>query len=530
MQFIDTLSPLANIKEDIFTSLQHFEGYRNAVEQEVYVQNDGLSDWMGEVLNREYEDDNLRIDLHLSKASINVAGKFISKRSETYIDAPIRKIDAGQEDQNVASEDQLIYEETYNRDNDLNCALQDADELKNNGAGMSSIMPMVNEYTHFPEYRVLDASRFHLFSDNVLYPDKASAYILLVGGDEFNLNLQYIPSNRSVSVTSLSSVLKNRKHTPMFYYVFTNTEFAVYDENQKIVPEKMAEMGDDWAEGINPIGYIPAMVFKKRTVKKLMPIYDYSPLEMTKNVSLGYSRLNNAVDYQSFTRIAIVNGVPQEVKNDPARTVSITPIDPNQPVSIHPINPVVDIKNALYLYKDQIQEYMGILGFKINTSMKGGEAGDAVDTQGSFSKFIDNMDSGPYAKKESEYWQKMEKQLFHLIKVLHPYFQERQDLEDPRHFSEESSLSIEFTIASPMVDRSSELVEIKLEQEVAARPKIEVYKTLYPETELAVLEQWILEAEAKEEEAKQEQMDKMEQKNRIETVKDPKDADNDEAN
>jgi hypothetical protein len=365
-----------------------------------------LGDLKSQLHERAFHDIQHRV------APINVLNRLLSKLSKIYMNPPRRTIVDGTE-----KDQQLL--DWYCEQFDINTVMSQAN-LFFNMFKCTALDPFLDQGR--PSLRILPSDRFLVYSEDPINPLRVTHFIKCMGKRKISEEIKEV------------------------YYIYSDTEFAIIDQDGDLIPELMAEAEIRALEGMNTYGKIPT-VYINRSRHRLVPTADTDTLRMTKLLPILFSDLNYACMYQTFS---IVYGVDVEAKNLTMAPNSFWDLksDPTsgKTPQIGIIKPEVDSDKVLSLVKSQMAIWFQSRNIKPGNM----SAMDGSDLASGISKVIDESDTSDDRKEQVPYFIHAEKCFWDLvIHHLHPVWVTDPLFEQKGLFSPSAKVRIEFPDQKP---------------------------------------------------------------------------------
>jgi len=357
-------------------------------------------------------------------APINILKRIVDKLSKIYQQNPSRHVIDGSE---ADSELLKWYENSFKIDQKMNVCNEFFNLFKT-----SLIQPYL--HNRIPQLRVIPSDRFLPYSDDNVDPTNPTAIIIY---------------DRE-SVDSAGNRTK-------VYYIFTDTEFLIFNDKGEILYDEMAEFGNP--EGINEIGKIP-FIYVNRSNNLLVPYQDTDTKRLTVLISVLLSDLNLGVLFQSYSILYGINVQSHNLSFNPNAFWILENEDPEKKPEIGMIKPQIDIDAVLGLIQSELSFWLNSRG------IRPGSIGELTNTNFSsgISKMIDEMDAFEERKKQVDFFTDAENSLWDLIfNYMNPYWVKNNMIDTKHLFTPTADVQINFAPQVPMLQRADLIKELKEE-------------------------------------------------------------------
>jgi hypothetical protein len=379
---------------------------------------------------------------------INVLQRLIDKLSKIYQQQPLRHVNT-----DIDTDSELLdyYERSMSTNAVMNCSNEFFNLFKNN-----LVQPFIHNGR--PRLRSLASNSFTVYSDSDVDP------------------------NRPTHVITFHTAKENGKSIPV-YYVYTATEFMIFDHNRKIRYDLMARFAND--DGINIAGAIP-FIYVNKSKNLLIPKIDTDVKKMVVLLPVMLADLNFAVMMQAFS---IMYGIDMDAtgmkvspnafwmfKSDP--TTDKTP-------QIGVLKPQVDIQPTMEL----IQAEMGL--WLQTKGIKPGSVGQLTEQNfaSGISKMIDEMDTSEERQKQVSIYQDVESEMWNLItRHLHPMWRSQNLVDQSLDFSSGVVVETRFHEQLPMLNRGDIVRDLKAEIDAGFITRKQAIQRLNPRLTMADVE------------------------------------------
>jgi len=377
-------------------------------------------------------------------APINVFKKANEKLSTLYVEDPVRKTE-------LESDQELV--DSYTMEGSINTFMEDLNKGFN--AYKWSVIELYENNNNGVEQRVLPSHQFLPYSDDKKNPLHITAIIKFMG------EYKKVPAGRV------------REKTVRRYWIYTATEFMAIDSDGELIPEDMAE-----SEGINPYGVIP-FIFVSKSRYLLVPMPDEDDLKMSILFPVLLTDLNFAAKFLAHSIFYGIDIDADNLKLSPdAVWIFKSDADGKKP-EIGTIKPEVSIEEVVGLAKEQIEAWLDTKNIKAGTAGKVGSSNMASG----LSKIVDEADTSVARKSQEKFFKKVELEFWKTLSTMHNKLIEARMITNKKAFSETSDLVVSVTYQEqlPIVSRSAQIAELKLENEAGFKSKQTAIKQLNPE-------------------------------------------------
>jgi hypothetical protein len=339
---------------------------------------------------------------------INIIKRLTEKLTQIYTRPPVRT--ASKES------DQILIDYYVNFAN-VNSSMEECNRFYNSQK-VGAVEPFLTKKNE-PMIRPLSGHQFLPYSDDLINPLEQTAFIKFIG-----------------------NYAKNGQQVPV-YFIYTDTEFLAIDGEGQRLDQYMVENG-----GENPYQIIP-QAYARKTKNLLLPKPDTDLLKMGLLAPAMLTHLNFAIKMQTHSIIYGIDVDSTNLEFNPDSFVSFkSDIGGNRP-EIGTIKPQVDIA--------EVQSYVfGLLNMWFETrGLRPGESQGNQNSLSGIAMMIKEMDISADYAKQSEYFQKVEKDFWYRLSKVHNYWVDSGKLQGMPYFSDEFEPSIEFQTLKPNEDLTS---------------------------------------------------------------------------
>lgn len=374
---------------------------------------------------------------------INILQKIIDKLSKIYQQKVSRHVLEGTD---ADSELLVWYEDNFK----VNQTMNIANELFNLTKA-TLIEPYLNKGK--PQLRVIPNDRFIVFSDDLVDPTNPTHV----------------------------TVILDEKEDKSTFITWTANEVLIWDSDFKIRADLMAQMfaGTIAAEGINPYGGKIPYIYGQAAHNLLIPKHDTDMLSLTLEIPAQISFLNYAIAYQAFSIVFGIDVDDENLVRAPNAFWSIKsdPTSDKKP-EIGVIKPQVDITEALGFIEAEIAFWLSTKGIKAGSLGK-----LSSDNMASgIAKMIDEMDTVEARKKQIDYFENIEMDLWDLVlNHMQPYWVATGMVENRTIFTPTATVNTVFTEPTPFQTRGEIIEVLKLEMEAGFTSRKRALKKLHPD-------------------------------------------------
>jgi hypothetical protein len=356
---------------------------------------------------------------------INIIKRLAEKLTQIYTLPPVRTA--------TKPSDQLLIDYYVNFAN-VNASMEECNRFYNSQK-VGAVEPFLTKKNE-PMIRPLSGHQFLPYSDDVINPLEVTTFIKFVGTR--NKNGQQVP----------------------IYFIYTDSEFLAIDGEGETLSEYMTENA-----GLNPFDIIP-QTYARKTKNLLLPKPDSDLLKMGLLAPSMLTHLNFAIKMQTHSIIFGIDVDSSNLEFNPDSFVSFkSDLSGNKP-EIGTIKPQVDIA--------EVQNYIfGLLNMWFETrGLRPGEAAGNQNSLSGIAMMIKEMDISADYAKQTEYFQKVEKDFWDRLHLVHNEWVNSGKLLDMPRFSDEFEPSIEFQDLKPNEDLTSVVDnQIKLVREALTSRK-----------------------------------------------------------
>lgn len=374
---------------------------------------------------------------------INILQRYVNKVSTTYSKPPKRETD------NDAHKEFLdFYSDAFS----INNSGIIADAYSNLFKGFAW-EPYIDNNKK-PALRELAFDRFLVMSDSKTSPEEETIFIKIMGS-------------------------KTGEENDTLLFVYTDTEFDAFYMDLKEAPEYLQENG-----GVNLYECIP-FVYGKRQKNKLIPTLDSDMLSISKAISV---MLTDAAGAQMFQCFSILYGIDVDatgVKMSPNAFWNLkSDRDIEKPTAaIGSVKPEADTDKVMQFVTNIFILWLETKGIRTGSmgNVQGGAAASGI------SKIIDEMDAYEVKKKSMEWFKKDEEELWNVkLPKIHNFWIASGMVDAnsvPKMVTdlENIKIEVEFDKPTPMLARSEEIANVKLELEIGTMSHEQAIKALHPD-------------------------------------------------
>jgi hypothetical protein len=374
---------------------------------------------------------------------INILQRFIDKVSNTYAKEPNR---TSMEVRNQEFVD--FYESALNIDQSAYIA----DSYANLFKGFAW-EPYIDKNGK-PAIRELAFNSFIVISDSIVNPEEETIFVKFMGK-------------------------RNDSEGSMLLHVYTDTEFDAFYMNGTEASEYLVQN-----EGVNVIGVIP-FVYGKRQKNRLLPVLDSDMLRICKAIPV---MLSDAAGAQMFQCFSILYGVDVNFENAKMSPNVIWSLksdrESDKTPQVGTIKPEADTQKVIDFVMTIFTLWLETKGIRVGSM---GQVSGTSSASG-IAKVIDEMDVYEIIKKNQEWFEKDEEELWNLkLPKIHNYWI-KSGMVNPSKVpglmpEEELDIKVEFEDPSPMKTRMEEIIEIKAEIELGTMTLDQAVRKLHPEYE-----------------------------------------------
>jgi hypothetical protein len=379
---------------------------------------------------------------------INILQRFIDKVSATYSKSPSRTSDDAREQEFVD-----FYKEAL----DIDQSGYIADAYSNLFKGFAW-EPYVDKNGK-PAIRELPFNSFIVMSDSAVNPEEETIFIKLMGK-------------------------KNENEDSMLLHVYTNEEFDAFYLNGAEASEYLIEN-----QGINVIGTIP-FVYGKRQKNRLLPVLDSDMLKITKAIPVMLTDGAGAQMYQAFSQIYGIDLSFENARIGPNVIWSLkSDRESDKNPQVGTIKPEADTQKIIDFVMTIFTLWLETKGVRVGSM---GQVSGMSQASG-IAKVIDEMDVYEIIKKQQEWFEKDESELWNLkLPKIHNYWIKSGMVNPskvPGLMPDELEIEVEFEDPKPLKSRMEEITEIKAEIELGTMTMEQAIKLLHPEYDDSKIEE-----------------------------------------
>ena len=370
---------------------------------------------------------------------INVIQRYIDKVSTAYSKSPTRM----SKSKNKRVDDFVsFYKEAF----DMSVSGQIADQYSNLSKGFAW-EPYVDKNGK-PAIRELAFNKFLVMSDSAVSPEQETIFIKFMG-------------------------YKNSDEDSLLLFVYTNEEFDAFYMNETEASEYLIDN-----QGLNPIGVIP-FVYGKRQKNKLLPTLDTDMLSIGKTVPVMISDAAGAQMFQCFSLMYGIDVNSENLVMAPNAFWSFKSDNEKKP-EVGTVKPEADTDKVLDFVMNIFIFWLETKGIRVGSigSVSGSNLASGI------SKIIDEMDVYNIKKKQMEWFEKDEKELWNeKMPKIHNYWVQSGMVVPstvPPIINDTFDVEVEFPLIEPMISRSEEIANLKSELELRTMTREMVIKKLHP--------------------------------------------------
>lgn len=304
-----------------------------------------------------------------------------------------------------------------------------------------------------PAIREIPFNSFIVMSDSLVNPEEETIFVKFMGK-------------------------MGNEDDSMLLFVYTDQEFDAFYMNGQEASQYLVDN-----QGINIIGTIP-FIYGKRQKNRLLPVLDTDMLAITKSIPCMMSDASGAQMYQAFSIIYGIDISAENLKMSPNALWSIKSdreSDKNPQLGV--LTPSADTDKVLSFITATFTLWLETKGVRV------GSIGQVNGTNSSsgIAKVIDEMDVYEIIKKNQEWFEKDEEELWNLkLPKIHNYWIKSGMVNPslvPPIMPEELSIDVEFEDPQPMKSRMEEISEVKAELEIGTMTLEQAIARLHPEYE-----------------------------------------------
>lgn len=375
---------------------------------------------------------------------INVLQKIIDKLSKIYQQQVTRRILDGRPED---SELLVWYEDNFRINQMMNISNEFFNLTKT-----TLVEPYIEDGS--PKLRVIPNDRFIPYSNNMVNPTK---------------------------LTHLTVVLAEESHDEerkAIYLTWTDEEVIIWDSGLKIRVDLMERFLEDMPDGVNRFGRIP-YVYVNQSSNLLIPKHDTDVLTMTLEIPNQLTYLNYGVGYNAFPITYGIDIDDEGLERAPNAFWSIkSDPDSDKTPQVNTIKPVIDISETLNFIQSELAFWLNTKGIRPGAI---GSA-DAENFVSGISKIVDEMDTVEARKKQIEYFENAEMDLWDLVfNHMHPYWSQRGLIENNTVFTPTALVQTEFLQPTPLETRGDLVANLQAEISAGFISRKRAMKKLNPE-------------------------------------------------
>lgn len=358
---------------------------------------------------------------------INILIKLTDKLSQIYQQSPTRSVIGGTNNDNALLD---FYQKNMAINKKMNSGNEKYNLYKN-----TLIQPYI--YDGRPRLRAIPSHRFTIFSDNEIDPTIPTGVITFHDGKKLN-----------------------GKDKTNLFYVYTDQEFLIFDDDKNVRIDLMSKIGND---GTNIYGKIP-FVYINQSEDLLIPKIDTDIKKMIVLLPVMLADLNFAAMMQAFSIIYGIDIDNEGIKMSPNAfwRFKSDPTNENTP-QIGVLKPQVEIEATLKLIQSEMGLWLETKGLKASSVGKL----TADNYSSGIAKMIDNVDTSEERQKQVSVFQSAESELWDLIiNYLHPVWRSKNIIDISLDFTKGVSIQTNFSPQLPIIDRGKVVED--LDKEVKA--------------------------------------------------------------
>lgn len=437
--------PLLNDLETLEGEISRNAGYRDVNKTLIDIYEGDLKTHL-EIHLREIFSPQVYTELLKLLVPINVLQRIVDKLSKIYQEKVSRNVIDGNDQD---SELLVWYEDNFRVNQMMNIANEFFNLTK---------ATLVEVFLHEgkPRLRVIPNDRFFVYSDDIVDPTNPT-HITLIMGD-------YLKGAKKVKT----------------YATWTDTEALIWDSDNTVRFDLMEKIwgGLPQAEGVNPFGKMP-FVYVENSHNLLIPKHDTDVLDLTLEIPAQISFLNYAIAYNAFSITYGIDIDDEGLNRAPNAFWSIKsdPTSDKKP-EIGTIKPQVDISETIKFIETE-------LAFWLNTKgIKPGSMGTLTteNAASGISKMVDEMDTVEARKKQIEFFENGEMELWDLVlNHMHPFWVNNSLIENRSSFSPVAEVVTTFTEPMPLQTRADIVSALKGELDAGFTSRSRVIKKLNPD-------------------------------------------------
>lgn len=262
-------------------------------------------------------------------------------------------------------------------------------------------------------------------------------------------NLFTVISSDPVDPTNPTHVITFHKaKDTMLYFVFTDKEFMIFDQEQNIRRDLMATYNME--DGNNVIGKIP-FVYVNRSKNLLIPKAGKDTKIMVTLLPVMLADLNFANMMQSFSIYYGIDLDDKGIKISPNAFWTFKSDDSTDKTpQLGTLKPEVDTQETLNLIQSEIALWLQTKG------VKPGAVGKLTSENyvSGISKMIDEMDTSEEREKQVTKFEKAEFELWDLIiNYMHPHWIKTEAIDEKRSWTSGAVVKTDFHQQLPLLNR-----------------------------------------------------------------------------
>lgn len=375
--------------------------------------------------------------------AINILTRVTDKLSQIYQQEPTRNVSTNRDsDKELLS----MYEQSMSFNSEMNGSNEFFNLFKNN---------LIQPYIHNmqPKLRTISSDMFTVYSDSDVDPTIPTHVITFHAG-------------------------KNRKDDPTtLYYVYTDTEFMIFDDEKDLRSDLMSKFGKELEDGINIAKTIP-FVYANKSRNLLIPKIDTDVLSMVLLLPVMLADLNFAVMMQAFSIIYGIDIDDEGIKMSPNAFWNFRSDEgTDKPPQLGILKPQVDIEPTLNLIQAEISMWLQ------TKSIKPGAVGKLTPENyaSGISKIIDEMDTSEARQKQVSVYKDVESELwFKITNFMHPLWRSRNLIDTRLDFSSDAKIQTNFAPQLPLLNRGDLVDDLKKEVDAGFTTRFRAIKKLNP--------------------------------------------------
>jgi len=399
------------------------------------------------------------------KVPINILKKIIDKKSKIYQQDPRRDVTI---DGKISKKDEKIlrkFEELLNIDHKFNIH----NELFN--LYLYGLIQIGNN-NGTPFIRAIPNHRYLVM--NVSHIDPTSADVIILWED-----------------------IEKGEGSKRYYWVYTDEQFVIYDSQQNVRLDIMAELDQD---GKIPFGEKP-FAYLSASDNLVMPLEQADTLDMTLLIPLLLTDTSYIAKFSSFSIVYTVDVDDSEVSMAPNAIWSLkSDEDTDKKPEVNMIKPQGDVEQLVKLAVTQLAIWLDSQG------IKSGSIGDLTTSNvaSGISKMIDDADISEIRRMQVMLYKIFEENFWNLLlKKIYPFWVEQNKIENFGTFSPNAKVVVNFAPQTAIIDRGQQVRDLKEEVEANFNTRKRAIKALNPQMNDTEIDELLKEID-EEEKANQE--------------------------